>query len=156
MNLERVKSILLTKEKSEDFVHKYVLTPTMKDLRDCDIIEARGAHSDCISIYSFCDTRDKKVITLAHLGYDYDYNIYCPLTAQWSSNDHRELEDIDFSELFELGRALREMHTVWLVSVKISGKGRNYSDVADIKDTDSVNEAIKNGYDFVLFVFDLD
>jgi len=102
MRRERVEQILKHKKESNDFTHKYIITPSENDI-GCDIIESRfkTEFEDVIS-------SDKKVITMSHLGYD-----YLPFSVSYGEDN---LPD-NFSELFELGIELSKKYIVWLVDI---------------------------------------
>ncbi len=148
MNEQRVHEILQNKKNSGDFVFKNILTPPIYSLIG-DIIEARGTREGNISILSFCDTADKKVITMKHLNYDY---VYMPYQLSWGNNVFAS--DLDFSELIKLGHFLKKKYVVWLVSISIDGRGYNETMGWDMR-KDMPRDFIENGEDFVLFVFNL-
>jgi hypothetical protein len=92
----------------------------------------------------------KKVITMAHLGHEYEY---VPFDHSWGQNDFDD--DISFDELIELGHELKKKYTVWLVAMNIDGRGYNSTIARDMNDAKETEFVIDHGHDFVLFVFGL-
>jgi hypothetical protein len=146
MNDEKVNKILRVKKESDDMIWKYMLTPHYREMGN-DISEARGHCNDNISILSFCDTADKKVITMEHLGH---YYRYLPFEGSWGENQYEK--GLDFSKLEDLGYHLQKKYEVWFVFVSIDGRG--YNNTVATKNPEEVRHYVCSN-ELVLFVFGL-
>lgn len=153
-----IQKILQNKKNDNDDVYEYNLTPEYDDDAWCDaIMEARGSG---VPHASFCDTKDKFVLTPEHLGYEEfvyywlngwaDYDCWTALDMKANNSTIVQAN----KDLVEVGKKLLPFAKV--VVCFPSGSGKGYiSCILKLLDSDSSYESIQEDFrdDMVLFVY---